>query len=129
MALYLTTCPNPYRGFRLPVEVIEHTAWLHHCFSLSLRDVGTILAAHGVVASYGSILEWGLRFGRLFAHILKWLRPEPGDRWHLDAMFLRIRGKVHHLWRTVDRRGHMLDILVQSRRSARAAKRFFRKLL
>jgi len=44
-------------------------------------------------------------------------------------VFLRIRGKVHYLWRTVDQHGHVLDILVQSRRNAHAAKRFFRKLL
>lgn len=28
------TTPKPYRGFRFPAEVIEHAAWLHHCFSL-----------------------------------------------------------------------------------------------
>jgi putative transposase len=35
--------------------------------SLSLRDVKLILAARGIVASYESVLEWGLRFGRIFA--------------------------------------------------------------
>ena len=58
-------------------------------------------------------------------------------------MFIRIRGKLHYLWRAVDQNGHVLDILVQSRRNAiaqrspggmsakltGAAKRFFRKLL
>ena len=44
-------------------------------------------------------------------------------------MFIRIRGKLHYLWRAVDQIGHVLDVLVQSRRSATAAKRFFRKLL
>ena len=44
-------------------------------------------------------------------------------------MFLRIQGKAHYLWRAVDQHGHVLDILVQSRRSTKATKRFFRKLL
>ncbi len=44
-------------------------------------------------------------------------------------MFIRVRGKVHYLWRAVDQRGLVFDILVQSRRSAKAAKRFLRKLL
>ncbi len=57
--------PNPYRGFRYPAEVIQHAGWLYHCFSLSLHDVETILSARGVVVSYESIREWGLRFGRL----------------------------------------------------------------
>jgi putative transposase len=125
----MTTSPNPYRGFRFPAEIIEHAVWLYYCFSLSLRDVETILAAHGVVVSYESIREWGLRFGRLFANTLKRRRPKPGDKWHLGEVFLCIQGKTHYLWRAVDQHGHVLDILVQSRRNARAAKRFFRKLL
>jgi len=100
-----------------------------YCFSLSLRDVETILAARGIVVSYESIREWGLRFGRQFASALKRRRPKPGDKWHLDEVFIRIRGKLHHLWRAVDQNGVVLDILVQSRRNAKAAKRFLRKLL
>jgi len=82
-----------------------------------------------VVVSYESIREWGLRFGRLFATTLKRRTPKPGDMWHLDEVFLHSRGKVHPLWRAVDQHGNVLDILVQSRRNAKAAKRFFRKLL
>jgi putative transposase len=35
----------------------------------------------------------------------------------------------HYLWRAVDQYGVVLDILVQARRDANAAKRFFRRLL
>ncbi len=125
----MTYAPNPYRGFRYPAEVIQHAVWLYHCFSLSLRDVETILAARGIVVSDESIREWGLRFGRLFANELKRRRPRPGDKWHLDEVFIRVGGKQHYLWRAVDQNGHVLDILVQSRRNTKAAKRFFRKLL
>ena len=81
-----------YRGFRYPAEVIEHAVWLYHCFSLSLRDVETILAARGMVVSYESIRAWGLRFGRQFANTLKRRRPRPGDKWHLDAPCCTDRG-------------------------------------
>ena len=117
--------PNPYRGFRFPREIIQHAVWLYHCFSLSLRDVELILAARGIVVSYESIREWGLRFGRIFANMLKRRRPRPGDKWYMDEVFIRIRGKQHYLWRAVDQHGNVL----QSRRSATAAGRFFRKLL
>ncbi|HQT90197.1 MAG TPA: IS6 family transposase [Acidiphilium sp.] len=125
----MTTSSNPYRGFRYSAEVIQHAVWLYHCFSLSLREVELILAARGVVVSYESIRSWGLRFGRLFANSLKRRRPRPGDKWHMDEVFIRIQGKLHYLWRAIDQEGNVLDILVQSRRSAKAAKRFFRKLL
>jgi len=35
----------------------------------------------------------------------------------------------HYLWRAVDQDGVVLDIVVQPRRDAKAAKRFFRRLL
>jgi putative transposase len=40
-----------------------------------------------------------------------------------------INGKRSWLWRAVDDAGEVLDVLVQDRRSALAATRFFRKLL
>ena len=44
-------------------------------------------------------------------------------------MFLKINGQVHYLGRAVDQDGDVFDILVQSRRDKKAAKKFFRKLL
>ena len=73
--------------------------------------------------------QLGLRFGPMFANGLKRCRPRSGDKWHFDEMFIRIRGKQHYFWRAVDQHGQVLDIVVQSRRSACAAKRFFHKLL
>jgi len=55
--------------------------------------------------------------------------PSAGDRWHLDELFLKINGRVHYFWRAVDQDGDVLDIMVQSKRDKKAAKKFFRKLL
>ena len=49
--------------------------------------------------------------------------------WHLDEVLIRIQGVQHYLWRAVDQNGVVLDILVQPRRNANAAKRFFKRLL
>jgi putative transposase len=68
----MTMSQNPYRGFRFPPDVIQHAVWLYHCFSLSLREVELIMVVRGIIVSYESIREWGLRFGRIFANMLKW---------------------------------------------------------
>ncbi len=68
-------------------------------------------------------------YGQTYANKLRRRRPRPGDKWHLDEVFIRINGKQHYLWRAVDQDGNVLDILVQSHRNKKAAKRFFRKLL
>jgi putative transposase len=44
-------------------------------------------------------------------------------------VFVRIRGKLHYLWLVVDQRGNVLDVLSQSLRNTKVAKRIFRKLL
>ena len=69
------------------------------------------------------------KFGQTYANGLRHKPPRPGDRWHLDEVFLKINGRLHYLWRAVDQDGDVLDILVQSRRDKKAAKKFFRKLL
>jgi putative transposase len=61
-----------------------------------------------------------------YARRLRRLAGPVGDRWHLDELFVTIRGERQYLWRAVDQDGEVIDILLQPRR---IAMRFFRKLL
>lgn len=49
--------------------------------------------------------------------------------WHVDEVFISIRGQRRYLWRAVGQDGGILDVLVTCLRDAGAANRFFRKLL
>jgi putative transposase len=69
------------------------------------------------------------KFGQTYAHALRRRRARPGDQWHLDEVFITINGPQRSLWQAVDQHGAVLDVLVTSRRSAKAATSFFRKLL
>jgi putative transposase len=115
--------PSPHYRHRFPAELISHAVWLYHIFSLSFRDVELLLAERGWIVSYESVRQWCLKFGASFADKMRRRRPKPGDKWHLDEVFIRIGGVLHFLWRAVDQDGVVLDILVQSRRDAGAAKR------
>lgn len=118
-----------YHRHRFPAEIISHCVWLYFRFALSFRDVEEMLAMRGVVLTYETVREWCLKFGQTYAKNLRRRAPRPGDRWHLDEVFLKINGRIHYLWRAVDQDGDVLDILVQSKRDKKAAKKFFRKLL
>jgi putative transposase len=87
------------------------------------------MLTRGVVVSYETIRQWCAKFGQVYANQLRRRQARPGDNWHLDEVFIRINGTIHYLWRAVDQHGNVLDILVQPRRNAVAAKKFFRKLL
>jgi putative transposase len=118
-----------YKGYRYPVEIISHCVWLYHRLPLSLRDVEEMMMARGVLVIYETIRGWSQKFGQTYANGLRRRRPYPGDKWHLDEVFIKIHGKTHYLWRAVDQDGTVLNILVTSRRDATAATRFFHKLL
>ena len=125
----MKTTTNYYRGYRFPSEIISHGVWLYHRFSLSFRDVEEILAKRGILVTYETIRQWCRKFGPEYARELKRRQGRLGDVWLLDEVFVKIGGERQYLWRAVDQDGDVIDILVQRYRNARAAKRFFRKLL
>ena len=82
-----------------------------------------------MIVTYETIRQWCAKFGPVYAAGLRRRQPRPGDTWHLDEVFLTINGRRQYLWRAVDQDGNVLDILVQCRRDAKAARRLFRTLL
>jgi putative transposase len=118
-----------YKNHRFPGEIISHGVWLYYRFTLSYRDVEELLFERGITVSHEAIRQWCRKFGQDYANRLRRRRPQPGDKWHLDEVFLTINGERHDLGRAVDQDDNVLDILGQRRRNKHAAKRFFRKLL
>lgn len=117
------------KGFRFPREIIAYAVWAYHRFAIGTADVEDLLAERGVIVSREAIRLWVNRFGPHFANCIRRDRPRPNDKWHLDEVVISIRGKKHWLWRAIDAEGDVLDILVQTRRNAKAAKRFFQRLI
>jgi putative transposase len=120
---------SPYHGYRFPPEIIAHAVWPYFRFSLSLRDVEELLAERGVTVSYETVREWCAKFGPAYALELRRRRPRPSDKWHLDEVQLKIKGKRHWLWFAVNKHGLVLDVLVQHRRDQHAAETFLRRLI
>ena len=119
---------NRYKNRRFPIEIISHAVWLYFRCCLNYRDVEELLFARGIVVTYEASRQWWRKVGQPSANPLRRRRPQPGDKWHLDEVFLSSNGQRHYLWRAVDQDGDVLDILVQPHRDQRAAERFFRKL-
>jgi putative transposase len=125
----VAAAPSPYLRHRFPPEIIAHCVLLYVRFPLSFRAVEEMLLLRGVQVSDETIRRWCRKFAQQFANELRRRRPKPGDKWHLDEVFLKINGETYYLWRAVDQEGNVLDVLVQSRRNASAAKRLMRKLM
>ena len=122
------TDPKPYRH-RFPMTIIEHALWLYHRFPLSYRDVQELLHQRGIQVSHETLREWCIKFGPLFVENLRHREPRRGSGKHLDEVCTTVDGVRHWLWRAVDERGFVLDILLERHRDTEAAKTFLTRLL
>ena len=120
---------NIYKRFRFPSVIIQYSVWLYYRFNLSHRDIEDLLAERGINVTYEAIRLWCNRFGPKYAARLKRKHRGYGDTFFIDEVFIRIDGKQYYLWRAVDQDGEVVDVFLQKRRDAAAAKRFFKRLL
>jgi putative transposase len=123
------TKPTIYKRYRFPPEIIQYAVWLYHRFNLSHRDVEDLLAQRGIIVSRESIRLWCNKFGSKYAARLRRRHQGYGDTFYIDEVFIKIDGKQHYPWRAVDQDGEVVDVFLQKRRNAKAAKRFFQRLL
>lgn len=61
-----------------------------------------MLARRGIEVTYETIRQWCFKFGQAFANKLRLRRARPSDKWHLDEVVLKIKGKPCYLWQAVD---------------------------
>jgi putative transposase len=125
---------SPFRYFKTSPEIIRLAVMLYIRFPLSLRNVEDLLHERGIEVSHETVRFWWNRFGPLFAAEVRRRRSEGMRsvsrwRWHLDEMFVKIRGETHYLWRAVDHEGEVLESYVTKTRDKAAALTFLRKAL
>ena len=123
-----------YKRYRFPAEIIQYAVWLYFRFNLShRRDDGPfiedLLAQRGAIVTHESIRLWCNKFGSKYAARLRRKHQGYGDTFFIDEVFVKIDGKQHYLWRAVDQDGEVVDVFLQARRDAKAAKRFFKRML
>jgi putative transposase len=117
-----------YKRHRFPPEIIQYAVWLYYRCNFSHRDIEHLLARRGVLVTHESIRLW-CKFGPQYAHRLRRGHRGYGDTLFMDEIFVRIRRKQRYLGRAVDKDGEVVEVLLQERRDATAARCFFRHLL
>src|SRR5437899_11784704 len=86
-----------YRRHRFPAGCHPACCLAYLRFTFSYRDVEDLLAERGPDISYETVRSWVLKFGPVIARRLRRRRPRPSNRWHLDAMVVRIAGEQMYL--------------------------------
>ena len=120
---------SAFAGFRFPAEVITIAVRWYLRYGLSYRDVEELLAERGVEVDHVTVYRWVQRFTPLLADAARFARHTPGDRWFVDETYVKVGGVWRYVYRAVDQRGQVIDVLVSARRDGEAAGRFFRRAL
>lgn len=98
-------------------------------FQLEISRYRKSAGRKGGLVSYEAIRLWCNKFGPKCSPRLRRSHQGFGDTFFIEEVFVRIQGKQYYLWRAVDQDGEVVDVLLQSSKNAKAAKRFFRHLI
>jgi transposase-like protein len=120
---------NPFKWKHYQAEIILTCVRWYLRYALSYREVAEMMGERGLSVVYTTVFRWVQQYA---LEINKRSRPhvkKSNNSWRVDETYVKIRGKWMYLYRAVDSRGQTLDFLLNEPRSARAAKRFFKKIL
>jgi IS6 family transposase len=124
-----TAASSAPAGYRFPREVIAVAVRWYLRYGLSYRDVEELLAERGIVVDHVTIYRWVQTFTPEFIDAARSARHAAGDRWFVDETYVKLAGRWTYLYRAVDQRGQVIDVLVSTRRDAATARAFFARAL
>jgi IS6 family transposase len=123
------TCSSAPAGYRFPREVIAVAVRWYLRYGLSYRDVEELLSERGIEVDHVTIYRWVQTFTSEFIDAARPARHATGDRWFVDETYVKIAGRWTFLYRAIDQRGQVIDVLLSRRRDATAARMFFARAL
>ena len=112
----------------LPEIILLNVRW--YCrYSLSDRDLKEMMQERGMGMDHATINRSVLKYApELDKRIRRHLKPT-NDSWRVDETYIKVRGAWKYLYRAVDSQGNTLDLMLNAKWNAKAAARFFRKVL
>lgn len=120
---------NPFKWRHYESSIILLCVRWYLRYALSYRDLEEMMTERGLSLDHTTIYRWVQHYA---PEIDKRSRPhlkKSNDSWRVDETYVKVRGKWMYLYRAVDSSGQTLDFQLNETRSARAAKRFFKKML
>jgi len=88
-----------------------------------------MMLERGVEVDHTTIYRWVQAYA---PELDKRIRPHlntTNDSWKIDENYIKVKGTWKYLYRAIDSKGNTLDFMLSAKRDAKAAKRFFKKVL
>ena len=94
--------------------------------TLSLRDLPEMFLERGIVFTHEAVRDWEAQFASLLSETLrKHRRVRIGPSWYIDETSINVKGRWTYLYRAIDHKGNLVDILLSEKRTKRQQKTSF----
>ncbi|HHK5537076.1 TPA: IS6 family transposase [Bacillus mobilis] len=119
-----------FKGKQFKKDIILVAVGYYCRFSSSYRDVsGTLNERRISVHPTTTIMRCVHEYGTLIYQIWKKKNKKVHSVWHLDAIYIKMKGEWRCLYRAIDGDGHTLDIQLCRTRDHQAAYMFMKRLV
>ena len=117
-----------YRKFQDHI-IITAVRW--YCrYGISYRDLEEMMEERNIFVDHSTLNRWVIFYARKFADKLKKYRKKGYNKvWYIDETYVKVKGKWHYLYRSINKQGDTLDFYLSERRDTEAAKHFLKKSL
>lgn len=111
-------------------EIVMLVVHHYYRFKLSLSDVVELMAMRGITLSHQTVSNWVQTFGvELGLKLRERRRYAVGQKWHVDATYIKLSGRWCYLYRAIDKAGHLVDVYLSDVLNIAAAKKFFNQAI
>ena len=110
-------------------EVILQCVRWYCKYGISYRDLQEMMCERGLSIDHTTLYRWVQHYAPELKKRLDWYRKRYSNRWYLDETYIKVKGEWKYLYRAIDEGGNTIDFYLSSRRNAKAAKRFLKKLI
>jgi len=108
--------------------ILQSVRW-YLAYSLSYRNIEEIMAERGFTVDHSTIQRWVVHYSPKLEKAFHGKKKRPGDRWHLDETYIKVKGSWKYFYRAVDKQGNTIDFLLTAKRDKKAALRFLTKVI
>ena len=129
MQININSKENPFLWKHYEGEIILLNVRWYCSYGLSYRNLVEMMDERGLNLAHTTIMRWVHEYA---PQIDQKKRPHmkiTSASWRVDETYIKVNGKWTYLTRAVDKEGNTLDFLLRAKRDAKAASRFFKKVL
>jgi transposase-like protein len=121
--------PSPFKWRHCEADLILCAVRWYLRYALSYRDVEELLHDRGVSVDHTTVFRWVQCYAPELEKRCRTRLKGTNDSYRVDETYIKVKKQWCYLYRAVDSEGSTLDFILRATRDAKAAERFFRKVL